>query len=211
MILPIGSSGNIWRRAQRLAVRLLKDRRGVAAIEFAFVAPLLVVMFFGTVEFSAAIAIKRNVTNMARTVSDLTSQAAVVTDTDFANFFAASSGIMMPYDATPIAMTVSLLYVDPSSGQVRVEWSKGYNTAALPTRVPPPVPVPSGLISRDSNNNVLANQYLIYSHVTYAYANATLVVLKSSITLTDDAYTRPRQTTCVFYPSIPSPKVCPTS
>lgn len=211
MILPIGSSGNIWRRAQRLAVHLLKDRRGVAAIEFAFVAPLLVVMFFGTVEFSAAIAIKRDVTNMARTVSDLTSQAAVVTDTDFANFFAASSGIMMPYSATPITMTVSLLYVDPSSGQVRVEWSKGYNTAALTAGVPPPVSTPSGLISRDANNNVLANQYLIYSHVTYAYTNATLVALKSSITLTDDSYMRPRQTTCVFYPSVPSPNVCPTS
>lgn len=211
MILPIGSSGNIWRCAQRLAVHLLKDRRGVAAVEFAFVAPLLVVMFFGTVEFSAAIAIKRNVTNMARTVSDLTSQAAVVTDTDFANFFAASSGIMMPYSATPITVTVSLLYVDPSSGQVRVEWSKGYNTAKLAAGVPPPVSTPSGLISRDANNNVLANQYLIYSHVTYAYTNPTLVVLKSSITLTDDSYTRPRQTTCVFYPSVPSPNVCPTS
>jgi len=80
MIIPIGSSRKVWCRAQRLAVRLLKDRRGVAAIEFSFIAPILVVMFFGTVEFSAAIAIKRDVTNMARTMSDLTSQAAVVTD-----------------------------------------------------------------------------------------------------------------------------------
>ena len=86
MILSIGSPGNAWRQAQRLAVRWLKDRRGVAAIEFAFVAPILLVMFFGTVEFSQAIAIKRNVTNIARTISDLTSQAAVVSDTDFANF-----------------------------------------------------------------------------------------------------------------------------
>lgn len=210
MISAFVSSANIWRRAQRLAVRLLKDRRGVAAIEFAFIAPILLVMFFGTVEYTSAIAIKRNVTNMARTVSDLTSQAAVVTDTDFANFFAASNGIMTPYSATPVTTTVSLLYVDPSSGQVRVEWSKGYNTTAL--SVGSPVTVPSGLISRDPTTNaVLANQYLIYSHVTYVYTNATLVVLRSSITLSDDAYTRPRQTTCVFYPSTPSPNVCPTA
>jgi Flp pilus assembly protein TadG len=211
MIIPIGSSRKVWCRAQRLAARLLKDRRGVAAIEFSFIAPILVVMFFGTVEFSAAIAIKRDVTNMARTMSDLTSQAAVVTDTDFANFFAASSGIMMPYDATPITMTVSLLYVNPTTGQVSVEWSKGYNTSALPLHVPPPTTFPTGLISRDSNNNVLPNQYLIYSHVSYPYTNGTLVVLRSSITLSDDAYTRPRQTTCVFYPSVPSPNVCPTA
>jgi Flp pilus assembly protein TadG len=211
MISPIRSIGNIWRRTRWLAVRLLKDRRGVAAIEFAFIAPVLLVLFFGTVEFTGAIATKRRVTTMARTVSDLTSQAAVVTDTDLANFFAASSGIMMPYSATPISMTVSLLYVD-SLGQGRVEWSIGYNTAGLPAGTgSPPVSIPSGLVSRDSNNNVLANQYLIYSHVSYLYTNPTLVVLRSSVTLADDAYTRPRQTVCVFYPSIPSQNVCPTT
>jgi Flp pilus assembly protein TadG len=211
MISSIGSTANIWRRTQRLAVRLLKDRRGVAAIEFAFIAPILLVLFFGTVELTGAISIKRRVTTMARTVSDLTSQAAVVTGADLTNFFAASSGIMMPYSATPITMTVSLLYVDPSSGQVRVEWSKGYNTPDLTVGQPPPVAVPSGLISRDSSNKVLPNQYLIYSHVEYAYQNPTLFVLRTSVTLKDDAYTRPRQTVCVFYPSIPSPNVCPTT
>ena len=209
MIFRNGSAADIWRRVRWPVLRLLKDRRGVAAIEFAFIAPILLVVFFGTVEYTAAISIKRKVTTMARTVSDLTSQAAVVNDTDFANFFAASSGIMAPYSATPITMTASLLYVDPSSGQVRVEWSKGYNAAAL--SVGTPVSVPSGLISRDSNNKVLANQYLIYSHVTYLYTNATLVVLKTGVTLSYDAYTRPRQTTCVFYPSVPNPNVCPTS
>lgn len=210
MISPIALSRIVWRRARRRAVRLFRDRRGVAAIEFAFIAPLLLVMFFGTVEYTGAISVKRRVTTMARTVSDLTSQAAVVTDTDFANFFAASSGIMMPYSATPISMTVSLLYVDPSSGQARFEWSKGYNTTAL-TQFPPGVTFPPGLISRDASNNILPNQYLIYSHVEYAYQNPTLVVLQTTVTLKDDAYTRPRQTLCVFYPSIPSPNVCPTS
>jgi Flp pilus assembly protein TadG len=210
MTLSIKSPGKVWRHLRRRAARMVRDRRGVAAVEFAFIAPVMLVMFFGTVEVSSAIAIKRNVTNMARTISDLTSQAAVVTDTDFTNFFAASNGIMMPYDATPVAMTVSLLYVDPSSGNVRVEWSKGYNTAALTPGVAPPVPTPIGLISRDSSNKVLANQYLIYSHVTYAYTNATLVVLKSTINFSDDAYTRPRQTTCVFYPTVGN-NICPTA
>jgi len=209
MMSPVASSAGLRRRARRLAVRLLKDRRGVAAIEFAFIAPILLVLFFGTVEITGAIAIKRRVTTTARALSDLTAQAAVVNDADFANFFAASSGIMMPYSTTPITMTVSLLYVDPSSGQVRVEWMKGYNATALAPGTP--VSVPSGLISRDANNKVLPNQYLIYSHVTYLYTNATLVVLRSGVTLSDSAYARPRQTTCVFYPSVPSPNVCPTS
>ena len=42
---------------------------------FAFIVPLMLVMFFGTVEFSSAVAVDRKVTLIARTLSDLTSQS----------------------------------------------------------------------------------------------------------------------------------------
>ena len=38
------------------------------------IVPLMLVMFFGTVEFSSGVAVDRKVTLMARTLSDLTSQ-----------------------------------------------------------------------------------------------------------------------------------------
>ena len=46
----------------------------IAAIEFALIVPLMLVLFFGTVEFSSGVAVDRKVTLMARTLSDLTSQ-----------------------------------------------------------------------------------------------------------------------------------------
>ena len=52
-----------------------RDRSGIAAIEFAVIVPVMLVMFFGTVEFPPAIAVDRKVTLIARTLSDLTSQA----------------------------------------------------------------------------------------------------------------------------------------
>ena len=208
MSFSIGSAQETCIRAWRLAGRLLKDRSGVAATEFAIVVPIMLVLFFGTVEFSSAIAIKRKVTSMARTASDLTSQAVVVTDSDLANFFAASLGIMTPYPSTPTHVTVSELYIDPSSGAARVQWSKG----SSPRSVSSPVTIPTGLISRDPTTNaVLPNQYLIFSEVNYTYTPAVGYVLKSAITLSDVAYTRPRQTTCVYYPTRPTPSVCPTS
>lgn len=195
-------------RAQSSAARLLKDRRGVAATEFAVIVPVMLVMFFGTVEFTSAIAIKRKVTTMARTISDLTSQAAVVNDTDLANFFAANNGIMTPYSSTPTNTTVSELYIDPTSGAARVQWSKG----AAPRATSSPVAIPAGLISRDPTTNaILANQYLIYGEVNYTYVPAVGYVMgKAGVVLSDVAYTRPRQSTCVFYPSAPSPANCPT-
>ena len=57
---------------------LSADRRGIAAIEFAVIVPLMLVMFFGTVEFSSGVAVDRKVTLMARTLSDLTSQSPSV-------------------------------------------------------------------------------------------------------------------------------------
>ena len=83
------------------------DCRGVAATEFAMIVPLMLVMFFGTVEFSSGVAVDRKVTLVARTLSDLTSQSTSVTDTDLSNFFAASIGIMTPYSATPTKSTIT--------------------------------------------------------------------------------------------------------
>ena len=97
----------------------------MAATEFAVIVPIMLVMFFGTVEFSSGVAVDRKVTLMARTLSDLTSQSTTVGDTDMTNFFAASAAIMTPYPTAPVQSTITELYVDPNTLQARVQWSKG--------------------------------------------------------------------------------------
>jgi Flp pilus assembly protein TadG len=210
MICSIPSIRKIYSRARLSAAGLLKDRSGLAATEFAMIVPIMLVMFFGVVEFSSAVAISRKVTIMARTVADLTSQGASVNDTDLTNFFAASLAIMTPYDKTPTNATVSELYIDPASGDVRVQWSKG----AAPRSVGSVVTaiVPTSLISRDPNTNViLPNQYLIFGEINYTYVPTIgYVMIKTGVTMSDVAYTRPRQSVCVFYPSTPAPPTCPT-
>jgi Flp pilus assembly protein TadG len=98
-----------WLRLRLAAVGLATDCRGVAATEFVMIVPLMLVMFFGTVEFSSGVAVDRKVTLVARTLSDLTSQSPTtgVTDTDLSNFFAASIGILTPYSASPTKSTIT--------------------------------------------------------------------------------------------------------
>src|SRR3954463_9305907 len=92
----------VWFRLRRLAAEMRADRSGIAATEFAVIVPIMLVMFFGTVEFSSGVAVDRKVTLVARTLSDLTSQTMnAVTDTDVKNFFAASASILTPYVVTP--------------------------------------------------------------------------------------------------------------
>ncbi|MGJ4952963.1 TadE/TadG family type IV pilus assembly protein [Bradyrhizobium sp. HKCCYLS20291] len=164
------------------------DKSGVAATEFAFIVPLMLVMFFGTVEFCSAIAVDRKVTLMARTLSDLTSQSTTVGDSDMSNFFAASTGIMYPYATSPVNATITELYVDPTSKQATVVWSKGSAVRAVGTTVG----VPADLL--------VSGTYLIFSEVTYQYVPTIgYVMAKTGINLGDVAYTRPRQSTCVYY------------
>jgi Flp pilus assembly protein TadG len=178
----------MWLRARFSAISLLRDCRGIAATEFAIIVPIMLVLFFGTVEFSSAVAVDRKVTLMARTLSDLTSQSTTVADSDMTNFFAASLAILTPYSSTPTKGTITELYVDPATLQARVQWSKG----ASPRAVSSTVAIPTALAT--------GGTYLIFSEVSYLYTPTIgYVMAKTGVNLSDVSYTRPRQSNCVFY------------
>ena len=189
----------MWFRARRSIPALIGDRSAVAAIEFALIVPIMLVMFFGTVEMSSGVAVDRKVTLVARTLSDLTSQSTSVADTDMTNFFTASGAILTPYSPTPTHAKLSELYVDPSTLQARVQWSKsatldssGNVTLAAGRAVSSIVAIPSQL--------AVAGTYLIFSEVGYLYTPTVGYVMgHAGVNLSDVAYTRPRQSTCVFY------------
>jgi len=178
----------MWLRLQRALRELSGDNSGLAAVEFAMVVPLMLVLFFGTVEFSSALAIDRKVTVMARTLSDLTSQNLSVTDAQITNFRNAGVGVMTPYDATPIKSTITELFVDPTTKAARVQWSKG----DAPRGAGSTVAIPAAL--------QVGGTYLIYSEVSYKYVPIVgYVMAKAGISMSDFNYTRPRQSLCVMY------------
>jgi len=196
-IEPTATMGAGPRSLRRLFQDWTADCRGIAATEFAFIVPLMLVLFFGTVEFCSAIAINRKVSLTARTLSDLTSQSTSVADTDMANFFLVASKIIWPYPETqpnpyfvyPVSGTISELYVDPTTHKARVEWSKG--TVPL---------TPGAIVSTVPSALLVDDSYLIYSQVSYVYKPTVGWVMdKGGITLSDIAYTRPRQSRCVLY------------
>jgi Flp pilus assembly protein TadG len=197
----------IWLRARRSLRNLARDDTGIAATEFAVIVPIMLVMFFGTVEFSSGVAVDRKVTLVARTLSDLTSQSLSVADSDATNFFTASGKILTPYAPTPTQAKISELYVDSSTLQARVQWSKsatfdssGNVTLAPGRAVSSVVVIPSQL--------AVAGTYLIFSEVSYLYVPTIgYVMARTGVNLSDVSYTRPRQSQCVFYNPATAP--CP--
>jgi len=193
--------------------RMLADRRGLAATEFAFIMPVMLVMFFGTVELSTGIAVDRKVTLVARTLSDMTSQAVSnVGDNELQNTFNSGIKILYPYPTVPITAQISEIYI--SSGKVAtVQWSKAATVAsnsatqatlATSSRSQGDVVtamIPPGLL--------VAKTFLILSEVSYLYKPTIGYVMKSSLTLSDVSYTRPRQSNCITYNNLPDTS-CPT-
>ncbi|MDH2345369.1 pilus assembly protein [Bradyrhizobium sp. SSUT18] len=199
---------NIWRNARSFVRDFVADKRALAATEFAVIVPLMLVMFFGTVEFSSAVAIDRKVTMIARTLSDLTSQSTTLADTDMQDTFTASISIIMPYDATLVNGTIVQIYIDASS-VAKIQWSKSATIANGATQAtltaPPPSLAPGTTVtSMIPSTLLIPSTYLIFSQASYLYTPSVKFVLKSGITLSDVSYTRPRQVTCVPYNGVPS-------
>jgi Flp pilus assembly protein TadG len=218
------SMSRIWLRARLSVARLLHDRSGVAATEFAVIAPVMLVMFFGTVEISSGVAVDRKITLTARTLSDLTSQAAPssanapdapVTDAYLQNVFTASVAIVQPYCATPTQARLSEIYVD-SNKVAKIQWSKA---ATFPGCTAPATLTTSSRNAGDVVTSLVPaallvkQTYLLLSELSYLYTPAVGYVMgKAGVTLNDVAYTRPRQVVCVTYNNLPAPNPtpCPT-
>jgi len=183
---------------------LWRDCSGIAATEFAIIVPLMLVLFFGVVEFSTAVAVDRKVTLVARTVSDLVSQNTTVTPSQVTGYLGFGTLVMSqyaqaPYSAATLQATVSELFVDPNTHTAKVQWSNGY--AVRPTGQVVTIPAPL----------MVDGTYLIFSEVSYLYTPTVgYVMAPSGVNLSDVAYTRPRQSLCVLYNAAAN-SPCPTN
>jgi Flp pilus assembly protein TadG len=178
------------------ALRLVRDKRGNAAVEFAVIVPLMLVMFFGTIEFSSAVAVDRKISLVTQGLADLVSRYPNVYDVDITNFFTIGGAMLTPYSSTPLKTTITEIYIDPSTGVARAQWSKG----DAPRTAGSTAPVPANLIARDASNKIIANQYLIFTETNYLYKPAVGYVMGiGGVPLSDKTYMRPRVGSCVLY------------
>lgn len=166
-------------------------RDGLAAVEFALIAPVMIAMFYGAVELSSAVDCNARVSHVASTTSDLVAQSTAVNGTDLANIYSAANAILYPYSAGNAQIVVSSL-VDDGQGGAKVAWSDAQN--ATPRTKGSTVSVPSGLIVKGSGGSV------ILAEVTYVYNPPVTHFLGGAITFKDNFYSRPRRSLTVVGP-----------
>lgn len=165
---------------------ILRDRRGVAALEFAMIAPVMIVMFFGIAELGQGLIAERRVSHATAALGDLAAQGNAITQASADDMFAASADIMAPMTTTPLKLRVSSVTGD-SKGVPKVDWSyvsatsgwSKYNDCTVPPTLP------TGLVTAPGETVVLAeSQYQFTSPVGY--------VLPDGIAFTRSSYLRPR-------------------
>jgi Flp pilus assembly protein TadG len=168
----------------------LKARDGLAAVEFALIAPVMIVLFFGALEFSMAIDCHTRVNNVAATTADLVAQSTVISSTDATNIFSAANSILYPYASAGAKIVVSSL-VDDGKGAATVAWSEAQNTTKRTQGAT--VSVPAGLIVSGSGGSV------ILAEISYSYTSPTLVVLTGPVNMTGSFYSKPRRSLTVTH------------
>lgn len=100
------------------------DERGIAAVEFALIAPIMVLMLFGSTELTQAITIDRKVTIAASTIADLVTQGSTLDCTTLKNADAITREVFAPYDTQGDAAKVSVASVALVGTTPKVEWSR---------------------------------------------------------------------------------------
>lgn len=175
------------RRLLSLARRFATDRRGLAAVEFALIVPVMLVMYFGTLETTNALTAARRVSNVAETAADLVAQETSVTTSDMNDVFSASTAILTPFDTSSVRIVISSVVAD-SSNVTRVAWSQAYGGATARS-TNSSVTLPTGLTT--------AGTSVIMAEVTYTYTSPIGTFITGPITMSEKAYLRPRRTTAV--------------
>lgn len=110
----------------RLVTRFVRHRKGVAAVEFALIVPVMLLIYIGTMEASALISVDRKVQSVSSSMGDLVSRSNTsLPAAQLRDYFHAASGIMTPYSARQVNQTVTAIAV-PETGEPRVIWSKDF-------------------------------------------------------------------------------------
>ncbi|MGV3634671.1 MAG: TadE/TadG family type IV pilus assembly protein [Pseudorhodoplanes sp.] len=158
-----------------------RDKRGVSAVEFAMLLPLMLTLYLGGVEVSQGISIDRKVTLTARTVADLVAQVASIDTAGINAALGAATAIMAPYPDTNAKVTVSVVDID-ANGNAKVKWSGTKNGTAR--AVGSSVTVPDAL--------KVPSTSLVYGEAYYDYKPTIGYVVTGPMNLYDKIFMRPR-------------------
>ncbi|MFN3931968.1 MAG: TadE/TadG family type IV pilus assembly protein [Brevundimonas sp.] len=161
--------------------RLTGDERGVSAIEFALIAPIMIAFYMGMTEFCQGFMAQKRMGHVSSMVADLVAQEATVTPATVTDIFDIGDLIMAPFPTATLRQRVSS--VTMTNGVAVVDWSRGEGEA--PRATGSAMVIPPDLVTNGES--------LIVSEVTYDYDSAADYLMPGLTRFAQNQYLRPRK------------------
>ena len=162
-------------RIRQVAKRYRADNNGVAAIEFAFVVPIMFMMFVGAVELSQAVTVDRRVTQAASSVADLVARKETkITQNEISDIMKIGGYIMAPYSQTPLQVIVrNVSSSSADATKTKTSWqctfaATGPNASPTCTCMNDAYTLPSGLVGTNDSVVVVDANYS-YTPLVFDY------------------------------------------
>lgn len=168
-------------RILRKLTNFRKRDDGVAAMEFALVLPVLLIILMGTIEFSNVLMVERKLLNAMQSVADLIGKETDVSDADLDEIFYAAQLVMYPYASSNMTIGVASVRYDDDTGTPTLDWSDSWNGGSVQN----PTTLAAGRGS--------AGESIIIVSGSYAYTPLSTLVITSSFSLGETSYVRPRK------------------
>ena len=161
----------------------LMDRKGVVAVEFALLLPIMIIIWAGIVEFTTLQSAARKVNLAAQSVADIVAQEQSVTQQRLDNIIRAATIILTPFPTGSLTIGIQSIETD-ATGVISVGWETG-SLNGIPAQAP---------------SLVTQNNSTIHVLVTYTYQPvlSNLVppgFLPGITNMTQQAFAKPRLTT----------------
>ncbi|WP_374469113.1 TadE/TadG family type IV pilus assembly protein [Phenylobacterium sp.] len=169
--------------------RFRKDERGLAALEFALVAPLMVMVYLGLSELTLAMMAERRASHATSVVADLVAQSSQIDGNGMTDIFHVADAVLKPYPSNTLKMRVTSVKAD-ANAVPKVAWSRGDGLPAL-TKDTVATAVPAGLL--------LAQESVVMTEMTYTWTSPLQKMLPVPLTFSQTFFLKPRKSSEVSW------------
>ena len=173
----------------RLVRHIIADRRGNATVDFAFLLPIMLMLFIGVVEVTNLLSLDRKVVAAAQTVADLVTQRREVSDAQLNDILTASDLIFDPFPTAASTVGIAAVRYDADTGTPAVDWTKSKNGGSVPDAVT----LATGLGT--------PGEGVVVVRVTYNYTPVFFDFIMGATTISETSILRPRRSAYVEGPT----------
>ncbi|MEQ1490176.1 MAG: TadE/TadG family type IV pilus assembly protein [Terricaulis sp.] len=163
--------------------RFACENKGVAALEFAIIAPLLMVpLLLGSVDLIDVMGANKRAQNAAASLADVAARDTEISNTELAGLWRGLDVLMYPNAPGDMEIRISSISI-VNATTARVIWSEGHGGMAARTA--------NSTVSLD-NRMMVVGSSLIMVESTYKYDAPLGFLFQNQVRMTHTAYRRSR-------------------